>query len=874
MRVFCPCCLVAVVLTSEPPVVAAEPSPANAFEKVDQDQNGFVTIEEFLADPSNDQRSDARWEFYERDVNADGVVSKAEYEAPEPENKFLGMFRSYDQDKDDLLSRAEFVDPAGEQFAEAAKQEFHQFDANRDGRLSFEEFLFTPRPALTPAGRFSRIDANQDGMITRPEFFRQYADPNQVSVRTNFYGMETDGDGKVSRKEYLAPTDQKRPHLRSRFAMRDLDDDGRLSHSEYFTPFVGGKWEEAAKNEATQFDIDKDGVLTLTEFAMAPQPGYVRPFLFDLFDENEDESLSRDEYLNPYPAERKGVERITFYNRDANGDLSLSREEFLTPAESLRRRLRSEYAARDADDDGKMAQVEYFTPFIGGKWEAAAKNEAVQFDIDGDGFLSLLEFALSPAGGHFPEDLFVLLDKNRDDTLSLREYVKPRPESRRIETAVAFYRRDRNCDGKLDLEELQGPADVPPPDPVAEKAEQAIESVLSVWSELDGDGNGTLNSKEWSKRPETLGAVGEFAFSSWDLDADKELSPDEFRTVVSASWGIRRLDGKPLRQPQGTVVNWAHIDAIDVNHDNVLSRSEYLKRFPDDPQAAHRFSELDEDDDDEMNDVELIERHLFAIDPLWDFCRIDADLDGQLSHEEVVASAQPWQQNMCHKLVNAYDANGNGTLDLVEYRMTPFANPVIEWYHGYKDTDNDGRLSWGEFFARAGPRPHPGSSLQFANIARDVFDHFDFDGDGFLTLPEFSFTVDIDRIPAEAAFVSLDRDKNGSLGVSDAGLEGPKSNDPTTVLQWEERTMQIEEALKAADRNADGKLSLDEFKAERPAVAAALTGRAVPRASIVTTGSSTARASSAESWNWRFLGLITFNILLLGGLGWLVLRKA
>jgi hypothetical protein len=83
--------------------------------------------------------------------------------------------------------------------------------------------------------------------------------------------------------------------------------------------------------------------------------------------------------------------------------------------------------------------------------------------------------------------------------------------------------------------------------------------------------------------------------------------------------------------------------------------------------------------------------------------------------------------------------------------------------------------------------------------------------------------------------------------------------------------MQVEDGIRAADQNADRTLTLDEFSSQQAVVTSALTGLAPSRASIVST--EMASDSSTGAWNWRFIGLIGFNILLLAGLGWLVLRS-
>lgn len=115
--------------------------------------------------------------------------------------------------------------------------------------------------------------------------------------------------------------------------------------------------DEGRCSEAVECDGDNDGFLTLLEFAFTPRGTDAQPAIFELLDADGDQRLSRDEYVEPRGPARRPAERLVFYNRDVDGDLFLSREEFLVPQESVRPNLRSAYAARDTDDDGKMSGV-------------------------------------------------------------------------------------------------------------------------------------------------------------------------------------------------------------------------------------------------------------------------------------------------------------------------------------------------------------------------------------------------------------------------------------------------------------------------------------------------------------------------------------
>jgi Ca2+-binding EF-hand superfamily protein len=445
----------------------------------------------------------------------------------------------------------------------------------------------------------------------------------------------------------------------------------------------------------------------------------------------------------------------------------------------------------------------------------------------------------------------------------VREFVEPRVPVQRISWGALFYRKDGNQDGRLSLEEWQVQPAAPLSDPVSELARAITDAAAAQWEEADKDGNGELSERDWRSvhwEDELLSTI--LTYPELDLDRDRALTLPELQLAVEVLYGVRRpADSASLRYPDGFVINCVSIQQLDIDQDWRITRDEFIERFYEGPLNAQRFSELDHDGNGVLDDADLLERRVFALDTLWDFCRIDQDFNGRLSHEEIVTTAHAWQQQMCGRLLRAYDENADGALDLREYQLTPFANPMIEWYYGFRDADDDGQLSWAEY--RQGPSQH------FPGLMRSVYEHFDADRDGVLSLREYDFSVNVERVPLETAFGALDRDEDGALELSDAtGLERPDGNDPTVILRWEERMMQVDEAFASADEDGDGRILPEEFRDHRGEVAAALTGQAPPSAPL----SLTSTAAASEGVNWRLIGLIACNVLLLAGIGWYVLR--
>ncbi|MHA2611924.1 MAG: EF-hand domain-containing protein [bacterium JZ-2024 1] len=207
------------------------------LQRLDKDHNQEITREEFTAG----------WQelFTFLDTNKDGVLSEADKPEEGKESAWLKQkFMEWDVNKDGKVSREEFrgrpqmfekLDANGDgfitpeehekaiqQFREKAqqwgKQMWERADTNKDGKISREEFRGPPQA-------FEKLDANKDGFLTPDEVREQMKKGIQAHMGRIFSRIDTNSDKKITREEWKAAET-------SLFQFLDRNGDGVLNKAD------------------------------------------------------------------------------------------------------------------------------------------------------------------------------------------------------------------------------------------------------------------------------------------------------------------------------------------------------------------------------------------------------------------------------------------------------------------------------------------------------------------------------------------------------------------------------------------------------------------------------------------------------------------
>lgn len=209
------------------------------------------------------------------------------------------VLQQFDLDKDGVLTQAEVTEAVAARFAAA--------DADKDGKVSLEEFrtyrLSEAEPMRVRA--FQRLDGDGDGKVTREEFdklsarmFARLDRDDDGTLAMTQMGPRGEGKGRGGDRGRGGPDGERGGHgfgpgdrgamMHGMFERIDADSDGKITREE-FDKVRGDLYAKADPNGAGSFDLEGFGAI----FAEMGSSRLVR--MFQQLDANGDLAITADE---------------------------------------------------------------------------------------------------------------------------------------------------------------------------------------------------------------------------------------------------------------------------------------------------------------------------------------------------------------------------------------------------------------------------------------------------------------------------------------------------------------------------------------------------------------------------------------------------
>ncbi len=172
------------------------------FLEVDTDQSGSLTRDEFVNRWWNQTSVDDDFQSKDRDGN--GQISFSEFAHPDSTHYFdpIEWFRGADRNLDAMLDAEEMFAASDPARGHLVSSSFSGFDSDRDGRLSLSEYRLTMHANVNFNWSHRPLDDNRDGHLSYDEFIFHPYDLFHLQRRYFFHRLDRDADGLLSRREF------------------------------------------------------------------------------------------------------------------------------------------------------------------------------------------------------------------------------------------------------------------------------------------------------------------------------------------------------------------------------------------------------------------------------------------------------------------------------------------------------------------------------------------------------------------------------------------------------------------------------------------------------------------------------------------------
>jgi len=136
------------------------------------------------------------------DVNGDKQVTKAEFDTAMEQR-----FKKMDADNNGVVSKEEFKNNTKASHKKLAKNKKSKMDANNDGRISKQEYLDAKNRWAEK--KFTKLDKNADGFLTEEERSADKSGKSRFKKSSHYFPkIDVNGDGVISAEENKASAER------------------------------------------------------------------------------------------------------------------------------------------------------------------------------------------------------------------------------------------------------------------------------------------------------------------------------------------------------------------------------------------------------------------------------------------------------------------------------------------------------------------------------------------------------------------------------------------------------------------------------------------------------------------------------------------